>query len=353
MDNSESQQQPLRKRIDAIDACKLIAALFVVGIHTAPLDSLSESANFTLFECFSRFAVPFYFASSAFFFFRGGVDEKKLWHYERRMGILYGIWFLIAFPVTFARKYWVLFTQHELPVAIWRTVRGFLFASSFRGSWFLSGSMFCALVIFYLSKKLKTKHIMWICSASYVFCVLCSTYGNLIYRIGLGEQYETLLFYFAHPYTSIITGLLYFAIGKYFAEHELEASAKDPKKYFLLSAITMVGVMLEYTVAQRMGWVNSTDCCFMLIPNVYCLMTFALSSSIHLKHVKEIRASGVIVFFAHFSVLYAFQMMDKYLGLHIDTLTRYLLILLISFSFAHFVLRMEDRKHWRWMHYLH
>ena len=111
--------------------------------------------------------------------------------------------------------------------------------------------------------------------------------------------------------------------------------------------------MLEYTVAQRMGWVNSTDCCFMLIPNVYCLMTFALSSSIHLKHVKEIRASGVIVFFAHFSVLYAFQMMDKYLGLHIDTLTRYLLILLISFSFAHFVLRMEDRKHWRCMHYLH
>ena len=62
MDNSESQQKPLRKRIDAIDACKLIAALFVVGIHTAPLDSLSESANFTLFECFSRFAVPFYFA---------------------------------------------------------------------------------------------------------------------------------------------------------------------------------------------------------------------------------------------------------------------------------------------------
>ena len=49
MENCESQQQPLRKRIDAIDACKLVAALFVVGIHTAPLDSLSESANFTLF----------------------------------------------------------------------------------------------------------------------------------------------------------------------------------------------------------------------------------------------------------------------------------------------------------------
>ncbi|MDO5547351.1 MAG: acyltransferase family protein [Eubacteriales bacterium] len=353
MENCEIQSKPVKKNFDAIDGCKLIAALFVVGIHTTPLDSWSEAANFALFECLSRFAVPFFFASSAFFFFRGGVDGKKLWHYERRMAILYAIWFLVAFPVTFARKYWVLFTDYPLSVAIWRTVRGFLFASSFRGSWFLSGSMFCAAVIYFLSKKLTTKQIMRIAGVFYIFCVLCSTYGKLIYWVGLGAQYETFLFYFAHPYTSIITGLLYFAIGKYFAEHEQEVTQKDPKKYLLLSAISMAGAFLEMTVAQILGLVQSTDCCFMLIPNVYFLMTTALCSRIHLKHVKEIRASGVIVFFAHFSVLYAFQMIDKYCGIHFDTWTRYLLILLISFSFASFVLHMEDRKHWRWMHYLH
>lgn len=353
MENRGIQSKPVQKNFDAIDICKLIAALFVVGIHTTPLSSWSEAANFTLFKCLSRFAVPFFFVSSAFFFFRGGVDGKKLRHYERRMAILYAIWFLLAFPVTVARKYWVLFTDYPIQVAIWRTVRGFLFASSFRGSWFLSGSMFCAAVIYFLSKKLTTKQIMRIASVFYIFCVLCSTYGKLIYQIGLGEQYETFLFYFAHPYTSIITGLLYFAIGKYFAEHEKEMTQKNPKKYMLLSIITMAGAILEMTVANALGLVQSTDCCFMLIPNVYCLMTFALCAQMHLKHVKEIRASGVIVFFVHFSVLYAFQLMDKYWGFHIDTLTRYLLILLISFSFAFFVLRMEDRKYWRWMHYLH
>lgn len=353
MDKQTVQEKGITKNFDAIDVCKLIATLFVVGIHTTPLDSWSKSANFLLFECLSRFAVPFFFVSSSFFFFRKGVDRKKLWHYESRMAILYAIWFLLSFPITFARKYWVLFTEKPLRVAIWRIVRGVLFASSFRGSWFLSGSMFCAAVIYFLSKKLTTKQILRISGIVYIFCVLCSTYGNLLDWIGLGKAYETLIFYFAHPYTSIVTGLLYFTIGKYIAEHEQVITQKNPQTYALLCVITMTGAILEMTLANKLGLVRSTDCCFLLIPNVYCLMVCVLCLHIHLKHKKEIRTSGVIVFFVHFSVLYIFQMMDKYWGVHIDTLTRYLLILLISFSFAFWILRLEKREHWHWLRYLH
>lgn len=352
MENGK-EASPAKKNFDAIDICKLIAALFVVGIHAGPLDSFSSLANYAVFECLSRFAVPFFFVSSAFFFFRGGVDGKKLKHYEQRMLILYAIWYVLAFPVTFMRKYSVFFTEYDLPVAIWKSVRGLLFASSFRGSWFLAGSMFCAAVIYFLSKKLKTEQIMKIGVVFYAFCVLTSTYGNLIYWAGFGDIYDKFLFYFAHPYTSIITGLLYFTIGKYFAEHEQEFVNKDTRQYALLSLITLLAMFAEGMIAKRLGLVVSSDCLILLIPNVWCLMTLVLSAQVHFKHVKEIRASGVIVFFAHFSVLYGFELLDKYAGLHVNTLTRYLLILLISFSFAHFVLKMENKEHWGWMKYLH
>ncbi len=353
METARSSLNTVRKNFDAIDICKLVAALFVVGIHSSPLDSFNTMANYAIFECISRFAVPFFFVSSAFFFFRGGVDGKKLKHYEQRMLILYAIWYVLAFPVTFMRKYFVFFSEYPLPVAIWKSLRGLLFASSFRGSWFLSGSMFCAAVIYFLSKKLTTKQIMKIGVVFYAFCVLTSTYGNLIYWAGLGEIYDTFLFYFAHPYTSIITGLLYFAIGKYFAEHEQEITARDPRKYALLSLITLLAMIAEGMIAKRLGLVVSSDCLIMLIPNVWCLMTLVLCVPVQFKYVREIRASGVIVFFAHFSILYAFQLLDQYAGLHIDTFTRYLMILLISFSFARFVLKMENKSHWRWMKYLH
>ncbi|MGN1015213.1 MAG: acyltransferase family protein [Butyricicoccus sp.] len=345
--------KPSAKNFDAIDLCKLIAALFVVSIHTDPLESVSESANFMVADCLSRFAVPFFFVSSSFFFFRGGVDGQKLKHYEKRMCILYAIWYVIAFPVTFMRKYSVWFTEYSLPVAIWKCCRGLLFASSFRGSWFLSGSMFCAAVIYFLGKRMSTKKMIVLTSVPYLFCVLCSTYGHLLDWIGLGQAYDTFLFFFPHPYTSIITGLQYFAIGKYFAEHEAETVESSTKKYAVLTALTMVALCLEAILAKQNGLVESTDCLLMIIPHVWCLMKLVLSLRIHLPHVKEIRASGVIVFFIHFGILYMFQQMDRCLGIHIDSVTRYLLILLISFSFAGFVLRMEKREHCHWMRYLH
>ena len=40
------EASPAKKNFDAIDICKLIAALFVVGIHAGPLDSFNSLANY-------------------------------------------------------------------------------------------------------------------------------------------------------------------------------------------------------------------------------------------------------------------------------------------------------------------
>lgn len=338
---------------DAIDICKLIATFFVVGIHCDPLESVSESANYAIFLGLSRFAVPFFFVTTAFFLFRKRVDAKALKNYELRMAKLYAVWYLISFPVTFARKYYPNFVEGGLGYAVKEGVRSFLFASSYRGSWFISGCMFCAAVIYLLSKRLNTKQIMLVCSVPYVFCVLCSTYGELIYDIGLGAQYDAFMDTFAHPYTSIITGLLYFAIGKYFAEHAEKFMNKDARKYALLTTITMLAMLIEALVAEQKDWVVSSDCLFMIIPNVWCLMTLVLCADVHFKYGRIARASGTIVFLAHFSILYIFQLLDKFCGLSIDTFSRYLLILLISFALAGQVLRMENREHLHWMKYMH
>ena len=56
-----------RKNYAAIDNFRLVAALLIVAIHTAPLASFSETADFLVTYCFGRVGVPFFLMVSGFF----------------------------------------------------------------------------------------------------------------------------------------------------------------------------------------------------------------------------------------------------------------------------------------------
>ena len=56
-----------RKNYGAVDNFRLIAAFLIVAIHTAPLESFSETADFLVTYCIGRVAVPFFLMVTGFF----------------------------------------------------------------------------------------------------------------------------------------------------------------------------------------------------------------------------------------------------------------------------------------------
>ena len=62
-----TQAAPLKKEAGypALDIFRLVAALLVVAIHTSPLWSVSELADFALSRVLARVAVPFFFMWTA------------------------------------------------------------------------------------------------------------------------------------------------------------------------------------------------------------------------------------------------------------------------------------------------
>lgn len=77
----------------AIDIMKLVMAVLVVGIHTEPFH-----ANIWLdrgFGMITRLCLPFFFAASAYFFFKSG---KPLKAYLGRIILLYAVWSFIYLP---------------------------------------------------------------------------------------------------------------------------------------------------------------------------------------------------------------------------------------------------------------
>ena len=51
----------------SIDKFRMIAALFVVAIHVAPLSSYHEKADFFVTYCLGRMAVPFFLVVTGYF----------------------------------------------------------------------------------------------------------------------------------------------------------------------------------------------------------------------------------------------------------------------------------------------
>ncbi len=55
------------RRNGGLDIFRLIAAFLVVAIHTSPLSSLNETADFILTRIIARIAVPFFLMVTGYF----------------------------------------------------------------------------------------------------------------------------------------------------------------------------------------------------------------------------------------------------------------------------------------------
>lgn len=92
-------------RISSVDTLKTFATLAVVAIHTRPFsgpefsDSVFFSALFYLINQASRFAVPFFFVASGYFFARsverGGSPWSQFFRYSKRLAVVFAVWTVV------------------------------------------------------------------------------------------------------------------------------------------------------------------------------------------------------------------------------------------------------------------
>ena len=50
-----------------VDYFRIVAAVMVIGIHTAPFSGISKAFDFLLTYCAGRVAVPFFFMTTGYF----------------------------------------------------------------------------------------------------------------------------------------------------------------------------------------------------------------------------------------------------------------------------------------------
>ena len=151
-----------KKSFNSLDLGKFIAAIFVVAIHSNPFDGVLEKV---FIHAIAFMAVPFFFITSSFLFFRKAPNSEKMKHYMKRIMILYLFWGIYSIPLF----YYYHTPPNGEPITIGEFIHNFFLSSTYSGSWFLMASLESVILVWLLAKKFNKYFILILAILIYIY----------------------------------------------------------------------------------------------------------------------------------------------------------------------------------------
>lgn len=274
-----------------LDLGKLIAAILVVLLHTHPFTE-GTTADYW-FSCLCRIAVPFFFITSSFLFYKRKGDIKK---YIFRILILYAVWFFLELPLTIHR----FFIDTDKPFAynLLLFIRGLLLNSTFHASWYLTASWQGMLIVWWLSRKMKGTPL-WILG---LLCFISALPGTIWYGLISGTPVRPYYWSFNMllcPANSFIIAIPYCILGKYLAENQLRFSREAS---FGLLALAFLFSVLEIWTCRNSYWMSDVFLGLLFICPLLVWLMANTTLGIPYGTSKCLRSVSTLVFLSHLPI---------------------------------------------------
>ncbi|MFT4219069.1 MAG: acyltransferase [Microbacterium sp.] len=262
-------------RYDLLDLLRLIAAFFVVAIHSNPLYSFPVEFRWGL-EGIARFAVPFFFLASGFLVQQrldAIADRAGQWAYLRnhliRIGGLYLAWYLIYFAAMWGNA---VDRFGDLPpgegalaianAMVFRAV----YAGTFGGSWFYAALVVGSLVVFGAMRTVRPGARAALMLPVLLVVILASNYFPPVASwLGI-EAWEPFLRAANIPETAL-TALPYLAIGAWLSRHEDGIARSFPRPLAVAAVVVFAAAAAAEEIATKsLGWVMRSSDQFFSVP---------------------------------------------------------------------------------------
>ena len=175
------------KEYGVIDRFRVAAAILIVGIHTYPLMSVSEVANFYLIHVFGRVAVPFFLMVTGYFllprYFRGNnSDAQPLLKFIKKTGLVYVLATLLYLPIS-------IYAGHYDGGNLLATIaRNIVFDGTFYHLWYLPASIIGVLIVYALRRMFPQLAVIIIACVLYIIGLFGDNYYYLAYEVSVIRQ---------------------------------------------------------------------------------------------------------------------------------------------------------------------
>ena len=247
-----------------IDDLRIIAAILVVAIHTAPLFEYNEFISYFITNIIGRLAVPYFFVLSGYFLFKKFKhqnDEERMETFvktEKNLLIMYGLTLIIYIPV------WLYL--HGLDFG--KFVVDLLWNGMHYHLWYFPALIVGVGIVYFLYNRLNTRKTFILLALLYLFGSIFNVYGTV-----LPESFVTgVMGVIGNPRNGIFFAPLFIFIGRILAEHQLRF--KDGVIYLMVALFIAEPVILYFAKLS-----DPLNAMFLTLPlAIYLLMTKVLNT---------------------------------------------------------------------------
>ncbi len=297
----------------AIDPFRVIAALFIIAIHTAPLASLSETGDFLFSYCLARIAVPFFLMTTGYYTLSPCLHKQQNkvfpWHSLKKLLLLYLAATLIYLPINiYARK---------LPRSLWDAIKVFIFDGTFYHLWYLPAALLGCVLLLLLSKYLHPKGLALTVVLLYLIGLLGdSYYGASSLLPPLKGFYDALFTFSSYTRNGIFYAPLFLFMGAaaHLPSPQKPIAGKGSLSFYLTGTLLFTLLMLlEGWLLFSLHLQRHSSMYLFLPPCMYFL--FRLLLLIPCKSSPLLRQTTLWVYLLHPLVIIVLRGFAKVTGL--------------------------------------
>lgn len=310
-----------------IDCFRMIAALLIVAIHTSPLLSFNETADFILTRIIGRVAVPFFFMTSGFFLIsRYSCNNEKLKTFIKKTAVIYGIAIVIYIPINIYKGYFSM--DNLLP----NIIKDIIFDGTFYHLWYLPASIIGAALAWYMVRRLGYSKALIISALLYIVGLFGDSYFGIAEQIEVLKQFYSLIFQVSdYTRNGIFFAPIFFVLGGMIADTNVKRSLSINGMAFAGTfALMVVEAMTLHTFN-----VQRHDSMYIFLP-VCMFFLFHLLLYWKKRRFALIRMAALIVYIIHPMMIVIVHFLAKFLGDIIveNSFINYLIVCLLSVLFS-------------------
>lgn len=296
---------PETRYYTGLDRFRLVAALMVVAIHTAPLEGLSPEADMLLTRVLCRVAVPFFLMVSGFFTVSRYGGTARLRRFVRRTLAVYALAMLLYLPINIYNGY---FSQQPLlPTLIFDV----LFNGTLYHLWYLPAAVTGVLLARLLVRKLDRRGALAVAALLYLVGLLGDSYFGAVSGMdGVSGFYELIFSVSEYTRNGIFMAPIFVVLGAVAADYRCAL----PKGRAVAGAVVSAVLMLaEGWLVHRLGWPRHDSMYIMLVPCVWFL--FCALLHVRGRRAAWLRDASLAVYLVHPMVIAVLRPVARVLGL--------------------------------------
>nr|WP_300769211.1 alanine racemase [uncultured Acetatifactor sp.] len=304
-----------------LDRFRIIAALAVIAIHTSPLDTFHEGADFFLTRVLARIAVPFFFMVTGHFVVAGFLPSGKAAPSTKSMvrfrkflaktSMLYLFCIILYLPVG-------IYAGHYEDISVGVLLRMLFFDGTFYHLWYFPACIMGVALVYLLSRFLSLGAMTAVSAVLYAIGLLGDSYYGLVEKVPALEAFYGFLFQISsYTRNGLFLAPLFLVLGAWMAGAAQGQGGRDlsEKRLFLCSLFALSFALMtgEAFLLRHFQFQRHDSMYLLLVPVMLFLYRFLLC--IPVKSDRAFRTASTWIYVLHPAFIVVVRGIAKPLGL--------------------------------------